>query len=69
MLYILIANNLDKVNDVTSTLCFWEEDNSYKDIYKENDPDCGKGQLKDHKLNERSIYVLYYYLYNNLPCA
>jgi len=69
MLYVLRANNLDKVNDVTSPLYLGEKDNTIGDIYKENDHDCGKGQLEDHKSKERLISVLYNILYNNLPCA
>ncbi|MBT4527824.1 MAG: hypothetical protein HOC24_14870 [Deltaproteobacteria bacterium] len=69
ILCVLRANNLDKVNDVTSPLCFWEKDNSYKDIYKENDPKMNKGQLNSYKLKQRSISVLYNILYNNLPCT
>jgi len=66
ILHILRANNLDKVNDVTSPLCFWEKDNSYKDIYKENDPKMNKGQLGAHKPEYKLIFVLYNLYYNNL---
>jgi hypothetical protein len=68
MVHVLRANSLNKVNDVYGPFCFLEKDNSYKDIYKENDPDTEKRQLEDHKLKERLISVLYNIYYKNLPC-
>jgi DNA polymerase I len=69
LIHVLRANNLDKVNDVTSQLYLGEKDISIGDTYKGNDPDCKKGQLEDHKPKERLISVLYNLYYNNLPCA
>ena len=69
ILCVLRANNLDKVNDVTSQLCLGEKNNTIGDIYKENDPKMNKGQLNAYKSKERSIIVLYNLLYKNLPCT
>ncbi len=68
IIQVLRANCPEEVNDITNPLYLGEEDNANKDIYKENDQECEKWQLEDHKSKERLIYVLYNILYNNLPC-
>jgi uncharacterized protein YkvS len=65
LVHVLKANNLDKVNDVTSPLYLGEKNNTIGDIYKENDPKMNKGQYESIKPEYKLIIVLYNYLYRN----